>query len=102
MSKTLIVSYGWTQDAERLGALINRDGTGKPKLIDLVFRDLATVHGVTVDWLKKFYTAGNYFAWDWLRDPLAIGSSFLCLFAGGSFDSNGYFRRVCILWSGCV
>ena len=76
MSKTLIVSYGWTQDAERLGALINRDGTGKPGLIDLVFRDLAAVHGVTVDWLQKFYTAGNYFAWDWLRDPLAIGSSF--------------------------
>ena len=77
MSKVLIVSYTWTQDAERMGALINGDGTAKPELIELIFRDLAAVHVVTVEWLKSFYTDGDYFAWDWLRNPLAMGSWFL-------------------------
>ena len=75
MSKVLIASYCWTQDAERMGALMNGDGTGKPGLIDLVLRDLAAVHGVTVDWLKQYYT-GEYFAWVGLHDPLTMGSSF--------------------------
>ena len=75
MSKVLIASYCWTQDAERMGALMNGDGTGKPGLIEMVLRDLAAVHGVTVDWLKQYYT-GEYFAWDWLHDPLTMGSSF--------------------------
>jgi len=77
VSSTLIASYCWTQDAERMGALINRDGTGQPELMDLVLRDLAAVHDVTVDWLKRFYN-GEYFAWDWSRDPLTMGS---CPFA---------------------
>jgi hypothetical protein len=78
VSPVLIVSYCWTQDAERMGALINRDGTGQPELIDLVLRDLAAVHGVTVDWLNNYYTASdeNYFAWNWLQDPLTMGLSF--------------------------
>ena len=83
MSSTLIASYCWTQDAERMGALMNGDGTGKPELMDLVLRDLAAVHGVTVKWLEQFYTPGDYFAWDWLHDPLTMGSPFL---ASGRFD----------------
>ena len=75
MSNTLIASYCWTQDAERMGALINRDGTGEPELIDLIFRDLAAVHNVSVEWLRKFWTDGDYFAWDWLHDSLTMGSS---------------------------
>ena len=75
-SKALIVSYCWTQDAERLGALMNGDGTARPELIEMVFRDLAAVHGVTVEWLKQFYTEGDYFAWDWTHDPLTMGSRF--------------------------
>ena len=75
MSKALIVSYCWTQDAERMGALMNGDGTAQPELINLVFRDLAAIHGVTVEWLQQFYTDGNYFAWDWLHDPLTMGPS---------------------------
>ena len=74
ISKALIVSYAWTQDAERLGALMNGDGTAQPELVDIVFRDLAAVHGVTVEWLEQFYTPGNYFAWDWNHDPLTMGS----------------------------
>ena len=89
MSLVLIVSYCWTQDAERLGALMNGDGTARPELIDLVFHDLAAVHGVNVQWLRQFYTEGRYFAWDWLRDPLTMGSSF---FAGGCSDSYRPFQ----------
>ena len=76
MSKALIVSYSWTQDAERMGAFINGDGTAKPELLDVAFRDVAAVHGVTVEWLKQFYTPGDYYAWDWLHNPLTMGSSF--------------------------
>ena len=77
-SKALIVSYCWTQDAERLGALINADGTGKAGLLDVVFRDLAAVHNISVERLRGFYTPdrGNCFAWDWLHDDLTMGSSF--------------------------
>ena len=60
-----------------MGALINRDGTARPELIDLIFRNLADVHGVSVEWLRGFYTDGDYFAWDWGRDPLTMGSSSL-------------------------
>ena len=37
MSKALIVSCRWTQDAERLGTLIDGDSTGELEPIDLVF-----------------------------------------------------------------
>ena len=60
-SSTLIASYCWTQGAERMGALIN-DGLRKPELIDMVLRDLATAHGVTVEWLKQYYTRGTTLA----------------------------------------
>ena len=73
MSKVLIVSYTWTQDAERMGSLINSDGTARPELIEVIFRDLAAVHGVTVDWIKSFYKEGDYYAWDWLHNPLTMG-----------------------------
>ena len=87
MSKALIVSYCWTQDAERLGALMNGDGTGKPELIDLAFRDLAAVHGVTVERLQQFYMPEQYFAWDWLHDPFTMSppSFFLPMAVSGGF-----------------
>ena len=100
MSSTLIATYCWTQDAERMGALINGDGTGKPELMDLIFRDLAAVHGVTVEWLMQFYTPGNYYAWDWLHNPLTMGSSSLSLAVLTLL--NGRSRRICVLRSGCV
>ena len=74
-SKVLIVSFSWTQDAERLGALMNADGTMKQELINAVFRDLADVHGVKVEWLPERYT-GEHFAWDLLRNSLTMGSLF--------------------------
>jgi len=92
MSKTLIVSYTWTQDAERIGALVNRDGTGQPELIDLVLRDLAAVHGVTVEWLQQYYTPGDYFAWDWARDPLTMGA--YASFGPGVYGSNDIYSEI--------
>jgi len=92
MSKVLIVSYCWTQDAERLGALMHGDGTAEQELIDLVFRDLAAVHGVTVDWLQQFYTPGDYFAWDWLHDPLTMGA--FAFFGPGVYSANDIYSEM--------
>jgi len=86
------VSYCWTQDAERIGALVNRDGTAKPELITMVFRDLAAVHGVTVEWLHQFYTDGDYFAWDWARDPLTMGA--FAFFGPGVYDSTDVYSEM--------
>lgn len=98
-SKVLIVSYCWTQDAERLGALMKGDGTARDELLDVVFRDLAAVHGMTdVNSIKQYFEA--YHAWDWLHDPLTMGS---CFFADRySGFSNGFFRCICILWTGII
>ena len=91
----LIASYCWTQDAERIGALIHSDGTAEPELMDLVFRDLAAVHGVQVCDITKYYQ-GEYFAWDWLHNPMTMGLFFFQ--ATNSIHFNGYFRRLRILW----
>ena len=96
----LIASYCWTQDAERLGALIHPDGTAEPELIDLMFRGLAAVHGVEVGDIKKYYREGDYFAWDWLRDPLTMGWCFLPITAFAFLSSH--YRWKCVLWSRCI
>jgi hypothetical protein len=67
----------------------------------MVFRDLAAVHGVDVEWLKQFYTDGDYFAWDWNHDPLTMGSRFLLPIVVADF-LNYWFRCICVLWSGCI
>lgn len=103
MSKALIVSYCWTQDAERLGALINPDNTTQPEVLPLVFRDLAAVHGVDVEWIEEQYEA--HFAWDWLHDPLTMGLCFVLFFLhhdGVLALLNGHLRCICVLWPGCV
>ncbi|OCH83795.1 hypothetical protein OBBRIDRAFT_742694, partial [Obba rivulosa] len=73
-SSVLIAAYCWTYDAERLGALMNGDGTARDELIDLVLRDLSTVHGIDV---KKYYDRSSrdnaHFAWNWSADPHAMG-----------------------------
>ena len=72
-SRVLIASYCSSQDAERLGVLINGDGTAQPERIKLVMNDLAAVHKCDVEKLWELYTPGDYFAWDWLHDPLTMG-----------------------------
>jgi len=91
MSKALIVSYCGIQDAERLGAFIHPDGTADPELVDQVLRDLADIHGVTVPWLKKYYT-GEYFAWDWLRDPLTMGA--FAVFGPGVYTNGDVYSAI--------
>ena len=71
-STTLIASYCWTYDAERLGALI---GTGQQEYEDqlkaLVFADLAAVHNVDVSYLSSRFK--DMYSWDWNHNPLTGG-----------------------------
>jgi len=73
MSPVLILKYTRIEDAQRIGGLINPDGTAEQELIDVLFRDLADVHGLKVEDIEKYYTKGDYFAWDWTHDPLTMG-----------------------------
>ncbi|KAI0697874.1 hypothetical protein BC835DRAFT_1305033 [Cytidiella melzeri] len=82
-SNVLIASYCWTQDAERLGAMMHGDGKADPELIELVFRDLADLHNVSVEYLKGLYQPGDYFAWNWTHDPLTMGA--FAYFGPGQF-----------------
>jgi len=65
---TLIASYCWTEDATRLGALIDKDDAA---LLNLVLRDLADIHNVTVDFLRSELIGSK--AWDWSNDPYTMG-----------------------------
>lgn len=82
-STVLIASYCWTNDAERLGALIN---TGKieyeEQLKELVLRDLAEVHKVKYSDLLDQYV--DMHAWDWSNDPLVMGA--FAYFGPGDFQ----------------
>ncbi|EFI26657.1 hypothetical protein CC1G_15428 [Coprinopsis cinerea okayama7 len=61
-SKVLIASYCWTNDAGRLGNLIN---AGEDDLLrDVVLRDLATVHQVGFDYLKGQCERVHAFNWN--------------------------------------
>lgn len=74
-SSTLIVSYCWTEDAYRLGGMINSDGTADPRLIDMVLRDLSVIHDGTN--VSQYYTpdASNYYAWSWTNYPQTLGEN---------------------------
>ncbi|KAG9218552.1 hypothetical protein PLEOSDRAFT_1064574 [Pleurotus ostreatus PC15] len=82
-STVLIASYCWTNDAERLGALI---GTGKDtyngQLKELVLRDLATVHNLDISFLAGEFV--DMYPWDWSHDPLTTGA--FAFFGPGMFS----------------
>ena len=69
---SLIASYCWTYDAERLGALI---GTGKQEYEDqlkaLVLADMAAIHNVDVSYLELRFL--DMYSWDWNHNPLTGG-----------------------------
>ena len=69
---TLIASYCWTYDAERLGALI---GTGQQVYEDqlkaLVLADLAAIHNVDVSYLSSRFL--EMYSWDWNHAPWTGG-----------------------------
>ncbi|KAG1879144.1 hypothetical protein F4604DRAFT_1880092 [Suillus subluteus] len=83
-STVLIASYCLTNDAERLGALIN---TGKieyeEQLKELVLRNLAEVHDVDYSFLLDQYV--DMHAWDWSDDPHAMGA--FAFFGPGDFQN---------------
>jgi len=91
-SGTLIVSYCWTQDAERLGALIGQDGQAAPKLIQMVIRDLAAVHGIDQSAIPPFDSVKDVFAWDWTHDPNTMGA--YAFFGPGEFV-DGVYAQIC-------
>jgi len=77
----LLVSYTWSQEAERIGSLINRkspDDEGELKKV--LFHDLARLHaksGDDADY-KRLYKiiSDNYldhFAYNWYQNPRAVG-----------------------------
>jgi hypothetical protein len=73
-STVLVASHCLTNDAERLGALIN---TGKveydEELKELVLHNLAEVHNVDYGFLLDQYV--DMHAWDWDYNPLLMGKS---------------------------
>ncbi|KAI0027421.1 amine oxidase, partial [Vararia minispora EC-137] len=66
---TLIASYCWTDDAERLGALI---GSDRRVLEEMMLRELARIHNVDVEFLAGQLI--DTFAWSWSHDPFSMGA----------------------------
>ncbi|TFK29189.1 hypothetical protein FA15DRAFT_752962 [Coprinopsis marcescibilis] len=69
-SNVLIASYCWTNDAERLGNMI--DANVDDLLEEAVLRNLAAVHNIDVEHLTKEYV--EMFAWNWNHDPWTGGA----------------------------
>lgn len=70
----LLVSYAWSQDALRLGALLSEShggSSGEEELVQLILHDLALLHApyVTEAELKSWYITHK--AWAWSHDALA-------------------------------
>jgi len=75
---TLIASYCWTEDAERLAALINSEPNA---LTETVLRELAGIHNVTIDFLRGQLI--DAFSWSWSLDPYTMGAN--AFFGPGKF-----------------
>ena len=71
------MSYARVHDGERLGAWINQDGTVDPRFINLIFRDLAAVHGIPEKTIRSYWKGGkdNYYAFDWVHHPHSMGEN---------------------------
>lgn len=83
---TLLVSYTWSQEAERIGALIARkqkDGTiekgAEEELRELIIHDLARLHTNDDEEYQKLSTELgtwwlDHYAYDWYADPNTVGA----------------------------
>ncbi|KZT10364.1 uncharacterized protein LAESUDRAFT_711566 [Laetiporus sulphureus 93-53] len=73
-STVLIVSYTWTVDAVRWGALL-ADSSGE-RLKEIVLRDLAVIHGFDpvegVAFLREQWA--DHFPFSWMNNPHTIGA----------------------------
>ncbi|KAH7308634.1 hypothetical protein B0I35DRAFT_360873, partial [Stachybotrys elegans] len=91
----LLVSYSWSQEAERIGALIDKKSPeDEHELKALLFHDLARLHSPTRDneRYKELYKIieDNYldhYAYDWYKNPRTVGA--FAYFGPGQF-SNWY------------
>ena len=89
----LLVSYTWSQEAQRLGALINRNSPeGESRLKDVLLHDLAKLHARSKDQanyeqvlkiLEDSYV--DHHAYDWYADPVSVGA--FAYFGPGQFSS---------------
>lgn len=72
---TMIVSYTWAQDADRLGSLARgRDTDAEIRLLRLIVKDLADIHQLDFDelWKKKL----DHHIVNWSADPYAGGKNY--------------------------
>jgi monoamine oxidase len=89
---TLIASYCWTEDAERLAALIAND---QKALKEFTLNELARTHNVSYDFLRNQLI--DWFPWSWSLDLHTMGISHLLVLA---FDeTNLDLRSVRLLWT---
>ena len=90
-----IASYCWTNDAERLGSLINTGRTEyTEQLTELVLRNLVEVHNMPYDDLINEYEKMH--AWDWNHNPLTGGES-VDVDVSQSFAHSFCHRCICVL-----
>ncbi|KAG8806793.1 hypothetical protein FRC17_004807 [Serendipita sp. 399] len=82
---TMLVSYSWGQDANRLGALCQGNSSDEEmRLVNLIMRDLADIHGITdFDTFSQLYD--SHFAWNWDMNQFSCGA--FALFGPGQFKS---------------
>jgi len=77
---TLIPSYCFGEDAQRLGALINKD---MQRLSKIVLKELADIHDMDLDFLRSELI--DTFAWSWSDDLHSMGG--FALFGTGKFKN---------------
>ncbi|KAJ7191559.1 L-amino acid oxidase 1 [Mycena pura] len=80
----LMVTYNWHQDANRFGALIKNSDWSKQLdpdrerpasekvLLEQIYGDLASLHGLPVEWLRE--QSLDYHAFDWYHNPFTMGA----------------------------
>ncbi|VDC00494.1 unnamed protein product [Peniophora sp. CBMAI 1063] len=76
---TLIASYSWTADADRLASLVAGD---QSRLKAVVLRELARIHDVDEAFLREQLI--DTFAWSWSLDPYTGGA--FAFFGPGQFE----------------
>lgn len=85
----LLVSYTWSQEAERIGSLINRNSpAGEDDLKEVLFHDLARLHCRPEDDYQQLYTDIkndylDHYAKNWYDDKTTVGA--FAYFGPGQF-----------------
>ena len=68
---TMIVSYTWTQDAQRNAAFV-KGSVADNVLRDTILSDLADMHEVQYEWLVNQYQ--DHHAWSWDNSEFSVGA----------------------------